>query len=229
VETNSSQATEVVKILVIDDHAVVRAGLRLLIERNPRFTVVGEAENMTEAVSLASREQPDIILLDIAMGDESGLNYIPKLVGACRKARILILTGVTDPKLHQRAIQLGAMGLLSKGKAPEVLAKAIEKVHDGEAWLDRMTMANVLTELSRPAKSNPFTEAAKIESITSREHEVICLVTQGLKNKQIAERLSISEITVRHHLTSIFSKLDLQDRFELIIFAFKHGLSDSPL
>ena len=216
-----------IRILIIDDHAIVRAGLRLLLQRNSHFIVVGEADNLKDACTLASREQPDLILLDLGMKDESGLKYIANLTSICRKARVLILTGIDDPNLHQQAIQFGAMGVLSKEKAPEILVKAIEKIYEGEAWLDRVTMANVLTELVRPTKSSPFSEAAKIESLTKREREIIVLVTQGLKNKQIAKRLTISDSTVRHHLTAVFSKLELTDRFELIIYAMKQGLSET--
>jgi DNA-binding NarL/FixJ family response regulator len=145
-----------------------------------------------------------------------------------RGSRILILTGIDDAKLHQRAVQLGAIGLVLKNKAPEVLMKALEKMHGGEVWLDRVTMANVLAELANPNHGNDLSESARIAYLTRREHEIISLVAQGLKNKQIAARLYISEITVRHHLTSVFGKLEVADRFELIIYAFKHGLSQLP-
>lgn len=227
-EVEPSQFPKPIRVLLIDDHAMVRAGLRLLLEKITHIRVVGEADNMTDALAITSREQPDIILLDLVMSSESGLDYLPKLLTLSRESRIIILTGVNDPKLHQRAVQLGAMGLLLKDKAPEILIKAIEKVATGEAWLDRVTMANVLAELSRPNKTDASSEEAKVASLTKREREIISLVALGMKNKQIAERLLISEITVRHHLTSVFSKLDLSDRFELIIYAFRHGLAESP-
>jgi DNA-binding NarL/FixJ family response regulator len=137
-----------IRVLLIDDHAVVRAGLRLLIHTHPRLRVVGEAGCLTEAVSIAFCEQPDIIVLDLMMGNEDGISYVPRLHEAAEHARIIILTGVNDRKLQQRALQLGAMGLILKEKAPEDILKAIEKVHAGEAWVDRQTMAGLLSELS---------------------------------------------------------------------------------
>jgi two-component system nitrate/nitrite response regulator NarL len=223
-----SPGTKTIRVLLIDDHAVVRAGLRMLIESRPGIEVVGEADNYLDAVAVTAREQPDIILLDLVMGGESGLDYLPKLVSVAEQARVLILTGVRDPKVHQRAVQLGAMGVVLKGEAPEVLIKAIEKVHAGEAWLDRTSMANILAEISGSGKQQYSAESAHIETLTKREREIITLVAQGLKSKQIAERLRISDITVRHHLTSIYAKLRAADRFELILYAYRHGLADRP-
>lgn len=227
-EAAASPNGKTINVLLIDDHAMVRAGLRLLIESYAGFRVIGETSTATAAAAMAGREHPDIILLDLTVGGESTLDLIPKLLTLSRDSRIVILTGVDDPKLHQRAVQLGAIGLVLKTKAPDVLMKAIEKVYLGEAWLDRMTMASVLAELSNPTRCKGFSESSRVAALTRREHEIISLVAKGLKNKQIAARLYISEITVRHHLTSVFGKLQVADRFELIIYAFKHGLSQLP-
>ena len=221
--------TEPIRILLIDDHAIVLAGLRMLIESKAGLKVVGEAGNRADALALAAREQPDIILLDLDLGRESGLDFLPELLSAAREARVIILTGVRDSQAHHRAVSLGAMGVVPKEKAAEVLIKAFVKVQAGEVWLDRSMMAKVLAEMS-PARANKKIdpEAAKIATLTKREREVITLVGEGIKNKQIANRLFISEITVRHHLTSIFSKLNLSDRFDLIIYAYRNGLANPP-
>jgi DNA-binding NarL/FixJ family response regulator len=196
----------------------------LLIESRQGLVVIGEATNSTDALALAAREQPHIILLDLDLGDENGLDLLPHLLAA-GQARVLILTGVRDAEEHRQAIRQGAMGLVLKEQAPEVLLKAIEKVHAGEVWLDRAMLANVLSEMvvggTRPAS----VRAARMNTLTQREHGVITLVAEGLKNKQISERLSITETTVRHHLTSIFAKLGVESRLELVIFAHRHGLS----
>ena len=228
-EVYSSPYLKRIKVLLVDDHTIFRAGLRMLIESRSTFDIVGETDDFSDAVSIAGREQPDIILLDLVMGPESGLDYVPKLLMRSPNSRVLVLTGVDDPKVHERAVHLGAVGLVLKNKAPEVLIKAIEKVHTGEAWLDRVTIANVLAELSNPTRHAETSEGEKIKSLTKREREVISLVAQGLKNKQIAARLFISEVTVRHHLTSTFGKLDVVDRFELILFALKHGLAGTSV
>jgi two-component system, NarL family, nitrate/nitrite response regulator NarL len=223
-------ATKPIRVLLVDDHAVVRSGLRVLIDSRPRLEVAGEAATPTEALAIAAREQPDIILLDLDMAGDNGLDLLPKLLGASKETRIIILTGVRDPEAHYRAMRLGASGLVLKEKAAEIVIKAIEKVYDGELWFDRSMMGSVIAEMARDngthKKSDP--EAAKIATLTEREREVISLIGEGLKNKQIASRLYISETTVRHHLTSIFDKLGTSDRLELVIYAYRHGLAKSP-
>jgi len=209
----------------VDDHAIVRAGLRLLIAKNPGIVVVGEAASLTEAVSTAARTQPDIILLDLMMGGEDGLDYLTTLLSASKKSRLIILTGALDPNLHHRAVQLGALGVVLKDKAPEVLIKAIERVDAGEVWLDRKSIATILGEMTNPSKGGTIrSEGEKIASLTARERQVVALVLQGLRNREIAGRLSVSPVTIRHHLSSIFGKLAVSDRFELIIYSYNHGL-----
>jgi two-component system, NarL family, nitrate/nitrite response regulator NarL len=225
----SNSNSESIKILIIDDHAIVRAGLRMLIESRQNMEVVGETGSSEGALASIARRQPDIILLDLDLDGENGLDLIPGLIAASANARVIILTGVRDPQAHHRAIRSGAMGLVLKDKAAEVLIKAIERVHAGEVWLDRTMTATVLAEMARSSeneKAGP--ETAKIASLTDREHEIIALVCEGLKNKQIGERLFISEMTVRNHLTSILSKLDLSDRFELAIYSYRHKLAPPP-
>jgi DNA-binding NarL/FixJ family response regulator len=140
-----------------------------------------------------------------------------------------VLTGSGDPELHRQAVHLGAIGVLSKDKPAEILIKAIERIHAGEAWLDRTMTATVLREMSpRNRNRNQDPEEIKIASLTDREREVIKLVGEGLKNKQIAERLFISDVTVHHHLTSVYSKLEVADRLELLIYAYRHGLAELP-
>lgn len=225
----SRKNAKLIKILLIDDHTVVRTALRMVIQSKEEFKVVGEAGNKADGLALAISEQPDIVLLDIDLGGENGLDLIPELMSAAEQTRIIILTGVRDPEVHHRAVSLGAMGVVRKEKAIEVLIGAIERVHAGEAWLDPSLMAKVLSEMSgarRSRKKDP--EAAKISTLTNREREVLALVSEGLKNKEIAERLFISEWTVRHHVTSIFSKLGVSDRVELILYAYRQGLADPP-
>lgn len=218
-----------IRIVVVDDHVIVRAGLRMLIENHDGLTVVGEAGSRIEALSVTETQQPDIILLDLDIGGESGLDFLRELLGVAPQTRVLVLTGVRDPEAHKRAVHLGAMGLVFKDKAAEVLIRAIEKVHAGEVWLDRSLTASVLTEMSkadRPRKPDP--EAAKIGSLTKRELEIVGLVCEGLKNKQIGDRLFISEATVRNHLTSILSKLGLSDRLELALYSYRQQLAKPP-
>lgn len=225
----SESSNQPIRILLVDDHVIMRAGLRMLIENHKGMVVVGEAGTRIDALAIAEREQPEIILLDLDMGGESGLDFLRELLDTATKARVVMLTGVRDPDAHRRAVQLGAMGLVLKDKAAEVLIKAIEKVHAGEVWLDRYLTASVLSEMSQSTsfrRADP--EGEKIRSLTNRELEIIGLVCEGLKNKQIADRLFISEATVRNHLTSILSKLELSDRFELALYSYRQRLAKPP-
>jgi two-component system nitrate/nitrite response regulator NarL len=217
------QTKNMIDILIVDDHAMLSAGLRLMIESHPRMRVVGEAANRTAALRSASETKPDIILLDLDLGDDSGFDLLPELLEAVPDTRVIVLTGLRDPEAQRRAVMLGAVGLVLKEKAIETVLKAIEKVQEGEVWLDRTMIASILRAHTVGAQEQN-TATARIATLTEREREVIRLVGEGLKNKQIADRLVISEATVRHHLTSIFSKLGVADRFELVIFAYRYGL-----
>jgi two-component system, NarL family, nitrate/nitrite response regulator NarL len=220
----STPSQGAIRVLIVDDHTVMRTGLRMLLESQPGITVVGEAGNCADAVTAAAREQPDVILLDLALGAESALDCLPRLRTAAGSAAVLILTGVHNPKLYTQAVRLGALGVVLKETAPETLLRAIERVHAGEVWLERAMMASVLNHMTQ-ASPSADPEAARIATLTKREHDVIVLVGQGLRNRQIAERLLISESTVRHHLTSIYTKLGVSDRLELVIYAYQHGLT----
>lgn len=215
-----------ISVMIVDDHVVIRSGLRMLIEHDQQMRVVAMAGNQAEALERAASERPDVIVLDLVLGDEDALSFLPELCQASPTSRVLVLTGVQNPDAHRSAIRRGAMGIVLKEHAADQLLKAIEKVNKGEVWIERSMMGSMIQELSRPAMVDP--ELAKIETLTEREREVISLVGEGLKNKQVGERLFISETTVTHHLSSVFSKLEVSDRLELIIYAFRHGLAKMP-
>ena len=219
-----------IRILLIDDHATVRAGLSMLIESLPGMKIVGEVGRCVDGLNIAVREQPDIILLDLDMGKENGLDFIPGLLDAAPKARIIILTGMREQEMQMRAVRLGAVGIVLKERAADHLIKAINKVYEGELWLDRAMLAEMVTNGlhgGKPRQSDP--EAVKISTLTERERQIISLIGEGLRNKQIAARLFISETTVRHYLTGIFSKLNVSDRLELAIYAYRHSLAKLPV
>ena len=217
-----------IRILLVDDHELFLAGLRSLIENDRELTVVGEATNRAEALSLAE-ERPDLIVLDLDLGGELSLDFLPEILQISEKSRVLAMTSVPDPELDLRAVRSGASGVVSKKVSADCFLKALRKVHAGEAWLNRTLVAAVVTDFAqrrRPAKRDP--EEEKIARLTARELEVIACLSEGRKNKQIGERLFISEKTVRHYFTSIFDKLEINDRLELIIYAYKHGLTKIP-
>jgi two-component system, NarL family, nitrate/nitrite response regulator NarL len=218
-----------VRLVVIDEQALFRAGICMLLAGQPSFAVLGEAGSRAQAIPLVKREQPDVILLGVDRNDGKNLDFLPEIFEVSEASRVLILSGAADSELHSRAVYLGAIGVLSKDITINLLVEAIEKVNAGEVWLDGAMTANILRELSarnRARKKDP--EEAKIASLTKREREIIQLVGQGFKNKQIAERLFISNITVHHHLTSIYSKLDVSDHLELLIYAYRSGLAEMP-
>ena len=223
----ATTSTNDIRVLLVDDHSVVRTGLRMLIENNPELRVVAEAATPTEALEVTQREQPDIILLDLDLGGDNGSDILPRLLEVTEhRAKAILLTGVQDVEAHRDAVRRGASGLVKKEQAAETLIKAIKKVNAGEIWLERAMTATIFREFRGGQRSTRDAEEAKIASLTDREHDVIELVGEGLKNKEIADRLFISDSTVRHHLTSIYEKLDVSDRLELVIYAYKHGLVD---
>jgi len=160
--------------VIVDDHAIMRGGLRMLIELRKGLVVVGEATNRADALALVAREQPDIVLLDLDLHGENSLDFLPELLASAPGARVIVLTGLRDPQMHQCAVRLGALGLVLKEEAIEVLVKAIEKVHAGEVWLDRTMVATVLSQMARPPVAEPADpEAARIALLTVREREIM--------------------------------------------------------
>lgn len=217
-----------IRILIVDDQLVVREGLRMLIENHRGTKVVAMASTRSEAMEIMARELIDLIILNLELGGHSALSFIPQLRDASKDARILVLTGLCDSLTHQKAAQLGAMGVVLKEDAADLLLKAIEKVYKGEAWLDRLTLGRLISQISSHEKDSVDPRTEKIASLTEREREVIGLIAEGLKNRQIAERLFISHVTVTHHLSSIYSKLGVSDRLELVIYAFANKLAKMP-
>jgi DNA-binding NarL/FixJ family response regulator len=215
-----------IRILMIDDQLVVREGLRMLIEQHLGTKVVAMASTRAEALEILDREVIDLIILDMELGGYSTLPFLPQLREAAKTARILVLTSSRDSETHQKAAQMGATGVVLKEEAADLLLKAIEKVHGGEAWLDRLTLGNLLWRMSHHDALDP--RQKRIASLSERERQVIVLIAEGLKNRQIAERLFISPTTVTHHLSSIYSKLGVSDRLELVIYSFANKLAKMP-
>ena len=234
-----TKTTKTIRVVLVEDDEPARLGLRTQIEKDPQMTVAGEAATYRDAVRIAEKEQPDIILLDLNLGDESGMGLLPELSKAAPESRVIIVTGSRDDlEVHQQAITHGAMGLVLKHDALEHIARAIKQVSGGDVWFNRSMMMKVIEGMVRfNAVKQPDPKAAKIATLTEREREVVSLVGEGLKNKEIANRLRpftnrlrpfISETTVRHHLTSIYDKLGVSNRLELVIYAYIHGLATLP-
>lgn len=215
-----------IRIVAIDEHELFRAGLCLLLAQKD-FEVVGSFSTVPDSLPLIQHERPDIVLLSIGQNGAS-LALLPEILVVSEATRVLALSDSGDQELNRRAIRFGAAGILSKSKPAATLARAIECVNAGEAWLDRFTTASMLREFSPGNKAQNMGQM-KIASLTEREREVIKLVGKGLKNRQIAKTLFISDITVHHHLTSIYSKLEVGDRLELLIFSYRNRLAELPI
>jgi DNA-binding NarL/FixJ family response regulator len=218
-----------ITVLLVDDHQIVRTGIRVIIQQGSGIEVVAEASSCAEALDAARRVMPDIVLLDLELGSENGLDVITDLREISDQIRVIVLTAARDELLHQQAVSRGALGVVNKENAQDVITSAIRSVAAGEAWLEPKLTANLLAQFTGSQKKKENPEAAKIASLSKRELEVVSLIGEGLKSREIAERLFISEITVRHHLTSIFSKLDVSDRVELILYSYRHGLAKAPV
>jgi two-component system, NarL family, nitrate/nitrite response regulator NarL len=213
-----------IRILLVDEYTILREGLRLLIENQPGLLIVGEASKSEDATEVARREQPDIILLDPFAQSQGDCSILGELLSVANNARVIVLTGTRDTADHRKAICQGAKGIVLKQEASETLIKAIKKVSAGEVWLEPSTTASVLSEMvsnARDRKASP--EQTKMQSLTQREREVAALAAEGLKNRDIASRLFITEATVSHHLTSIFNKLGVTDRLQLIVYVHRQG------
>ncbi len=222
--TSQPLQNEIARLFLIEDHLVMRAALKLLLDSRADLQVVGEAANREEALHglQSSLQTPDIILLDLELSDGTSADFIPMLRQAAPTSRVLVLTGTPDMTLHRRALGLGAMGLVRKEQPPETLLRAIERVRNGEVWIEPALMQNTFATLQHLAGESDI--KMRIASLSPREREIVALIGQGLKNKPIAARLFLSERTVHSHLSSIFRKLSVADRTELALFAAHHGL-----
>jgi len=187
--------------------------------------LVGEAGDLHEALHIIADLKPDIILLELSQNGNLELEAIPQLIHANGKSRIILVTSSTDPCLYHQAMQCGVLGVVLKTQKPEVLLKAIRKVYEGEAWVERSMVASLLTNITRNQPAIPtHLETECIAHLNQREKEIVCLIGNGLNTKQIASQLFISESTVRHYLTSIYEKVNVSGRLELLIFAYRVGL-----
>jgi NarL family two-component system response regulator LiaR len=212
--------SEEIRVLAADDHAVVREGLRALIDTEAGMILVGEATDGAEAVRKARALEPDVVLLDLVMPRKSGLEAIGEIKQALPSTRILVLTSFAEDDKVFPAIKAGAHGYLLKDTSPSQLLRAIRDVHRGEPSMHPTIARKLMRELQRSSELPP-TE----DPLTAREAEVLSLVAQGLTNQEIADRLFVSERTVRTHVSNILSKLHLANRTQAALYALRRGLA----
>ncbi len=211
---------EPIRVLVVDDHEVVRRGIRAFLDQIEDIEVVGEAGNGREAIGQADRLKPDVILMDLMMPEMDGIEAMRRISGGQTEARFLVITSYAGDDMVFPAIKAGALGFLLKDTRSEELVAAIREVHRGEASLHPSIARKVLQEVSnsRPADPTP-------EPLTERELEVLGLLARGLDNRQIAEQLVIAEVTVRSHVSHILDKLHLANRVQATLYALREGLA----
>jgi len=214
------------RIVIADDHPIFRDGLKRLLDLEPSFRVIGEAADGAEAVKLANQLKPDILLLDLAMPRVPGLEALAELAAAKSPVRTILLTAAIERAQIVEALQLGARGIVLKESATELLMKSIRAVMGGQYWVGRESVSDLVATLRELIPRGAEEPSKRRYNLTPRELEVISTIVAGYTNKDIAQKFSISEQTVKHHLTNIFDKLGVSNRLELALFAVNHHLAD---
>ncbi len=214
-------STAAISVLLVDDHHSVLWGLGRLIETaGPQMRVADSVTCARDALAAVKKHAPDVVLLDLDLGEESGLDLISQVSA---DSQVLIFTGSRDVEMHQRAMLAGARGILSKAERAEVILKAIARVHAGEPWLDRGSLGKLLNAFGRQAAD---AETPAHSTLTAAERKVVAAVVRhkGSPNKVIAASLHLSEHTLRNHLASIYSKLGIHRRVDLVLYGIEHKL-----
>jgi DNA-binding NarL/FixJ family response regulator len=215
-----------IRVVIADGHPVVREGLRRLLQAEEGLEVIGQAENGSEAISLVKSERPDILMLDNGMTGYSAVQVLRELLNIDTSCRVILLNASLDRAEILDVLRLGVRGVMTKNTTVDLMLKSIHTVMAGQYWIGRESVSDLIGCLipRRPEDSAaPFAGKA---DLTSRELQIVMAVGAGYANKEIAERLSLSEHTVKHHLSSIFNKLGVANRLEVALFAIKHQLLD---
>jgi two-component system nitrate/nitrite response regulator NarL len=217
---------DTIRILIVDDHPVFRYGLRRLLESEPGFVVVGEAEDGLQALSLARELVPDIMLLDLAIPRRPGLDVLREVANGGPPLRTIILTAALEKNDIAQALQLGARGIVLKEAATELIFESVRSVMKGRYWVGRESVSEVVELLRRLLPRTTSAPQRANFGLTLREMEVVAAITAGYSNNEIAHKLGLSQQTVKHHVTNIFDKLGLSNRMEVVLFAVGHHLVD---
>jgi DNA-binding NarL/FixJ family response regulator len=218
-----------VRILLADDHPIFRDGLKRLLEAEVGLRVIGEASNGAEAVKLVKLHKPDLLLLDLSMPQQTGIEAIRELGSLGASVRIILLTAAVEKSQIVEALQLGARGVVLKDSATQLLIQAVRVVMAGEYWVGREQVSNLVQYLRTLMQTTAQEARQRKFGLTPRELEIVSAVVAGFANKEIAEHFKISEDTVKHHLSNIFDKLGVSTRLELALFAVNQSLPLIPV
>ncbi len=216
----TKQTKKPIRVIIADDHAIVRRGIAALLATEPGIDVTGEAQNGREAITLVKKLQPDVVLMDMVMPEVDGLEAIRQIVEEQPEIRILVLTSFSSVEMILPAIRAGALGYLLKDSSPDELVSAIHQVYGGNSTLHPAVARKLLEQISHPEQS-----IESLEALTEREIVVLRLVAQGQSNREIANELTISEATVRTHVSHILAKLELSSRTQAALYALRKGLA----
>lgn len=212
-----------IRIVIADDHQLFRDGLRNLLGSDPDFEVIGEAGDALAAVDAVRNLQPDVLLLDLAMPKASGLETLRLLIGHNLPTRVIVLTAAIGRIETVQAVQLGARGVVLKADASRLLFESIVAVADGHFWLGSQKLPDQEKAL-RKALNTGDQQPSEFD-LSPREREIVAALAEGMSNREMAQRFGLSEVTVKHHLNSIFDKCGVSNRLELALFALRHGLA----
>ena len=212
-----------IRIVIADDHHLVREGLRRLLEMQPEFAVVGEAADGLEALEQVKALMPDVLLLDLSMPRMNGLQVLEELGDALEQVRTVLLTAAIEPEETLQALRSGARGVVLKESAAQTLYKGIRAIMDGEFWVGRERISDVFRTL-RELECAPSREAPPASQLTRREFQVVGAIVDGATNKDIGRSFGLSEQTVKNHLSHIYDKLGVSSRLELALYAVHHRL-----
>jgi two-component system, NarL family, nitrate/nitrite response regulator NarL len=226
IQPPAHESKKMIRILIADDHPIVRDGLRKLLSLEDDLEVVAEANDGCEVLDRVQEFDPDVLLLDLRMPNLDGLSALQTLQQTNKRTKVIILTASEDKNEFVQAMKLGCSGIVLKQTAPDLIVKSIRKVYGGEIWLDSHTTAAVMRQFAAPGDLTGSSSGKTRERspLSQREREIVQLVAQGYKNKEMAEKMFISEQTVKNHLHNIFDKLGVSDRLELALYAIHKGL-----
>lgn len=224
--TTAKVCPTLVRVLIADDHALFRDGLRKLLESEGGFEVVGEASDGEMLLDLVRRTQADILLLDLAMPRQDGMDVLRELAAAQVPVRTLLLTATINKDQIVRALKLGAYGVVLKEATTQRLFDSIRCVMSGQYWVGRESISDLVRALRSVSNQENGSQKPREFGLTPREMEIVTLVVAGYSNPDIAQRCSISEQTVKHHISNIFDKLGVSNRLELALFAVNHRLTE---
>jgi DNA-binding NarL/FixJ family response regulator len=216
-----------IRVLVVDDQTVVREGLETILGLSPGIEVVGAAADGVEALRVVAERRPDIVLMDLRMPRLDGVEATRRITRDFPATRVVVLTTYADDESIFGALEAGALGYLTKDAGAQEIQRAIQIVHAGEALLDPTVQLRVIRALSGDVRT-PRREPALPDDLSPREAEVLRLIAQGLNNREIAERLFVTEATVKTHINNIFGKAGLRDRAQAVVYAIRHGLAAEP-